>query len=79
MDVLLRQGVVGLILFIAIHCYGLVYAYRLYKVDPDLKRQALWKAAIAWQFAIFVHGITVETTRLPLYSFFFFLDDVFRV
>lgn len=73
MDVLLRQGVIGLLIFLAIHFYGLLYSYRLYKLDPDLKRRMFWKAALAWQAAIFVHGITVETTRFPLYSLFFFL------
>lgn len=73
MDVLLRQGAIGLLLFLAIHLYGIIYSYKLYKFDPDSKRRALWKAALAWQAAIFVHGVTVETTRLPLYSLFFFL------
>jgi len=73
MDVLLRQGVVGFIIFLAIHVYGFIYTYKLYKADLDATRRVLWKAALAWQAAIFVHGITVETTRLPLYSLFFFL------
>lgn len=73
MDVLLRQGVVGLLFYLAIHFYGLFFSYKLYKFEPDLNRRVLWKAALAWQAAIFVHGITVETTRLPLYSLFFFL------
>jgi hypothetical protein len=73
MDVLLRQGLIGFILFIVIHFYGIIYSYKLYNLDFDSKRRVLWKAALAWQAAILVHGITVETTRLPLYSFFFFL------
>jgi O-antigen ligase len=73
MDVLLRQGVIGFLIFLAIHLCGFIYSYKLYKFDTDSKRQALWKASLAWQAAIFVHGITVETTRLPLYSLFFFL------
>jgi O-antigen ligase len=73
MDVLLRQGIIGLLIFIAIHLYGFIYSLKLFKLDQDLKRRVIWKAALAWQAAIFVHGITVETTRLPLYSLFFFL------
>lgn len=73
MDVLLRQGVIGLFLFLAINISGIIYSYKLYIIDPNPKRQALWKASFAWQFAIFVHGITVETTRLSLYNLFFFL------
>ena len=73
MDVLLRQGVIGLLIFVTIHLYGFIYSFKLFKLDPDLKRRVIWKAALAWQAAIFVHGITVETTRLPLYNLFFFL------
>jgi O-antigen ligase len=73
MDVLLRQGVIGFLIFLAIHLYGFIYSYKLYKSDPDSKKRVLWKAALAWQAAIFAHGITVETTRLPLYNLFFFI------
>lgn len=73
MDVLLRQGVVGLSLFLLILASGLRYSYKLYKAEKDCNRRYLWKASIAWQVAIIFHGITVETVRLSLYSLFFFL------
>ncbi len=73
MDVLLRQGFVGLVLFISIHICGLIYSYKLYKFESNAMRRLLWKAAFAWQAAIFVHGVTVETIRYPLYNLFYFL------
>lgn len=72
-DVLLRQGVVGLSLFLLILALGVRYSYKLYKAEKDSNRRYLWKASIAWQVAIIFHGITVETIRLSLYSLFFFL------
>jgi O-antigen ligase len=71
MDVLLRQGLVGLSLFLLILAFGLRYSYKLYKAEKDSNRRYLWKASIAWQVAIIAHGITVETVRLSLYSLFF--------
>lgn len=72
-DVLLRQGAVGLSMFLLILAVGLRYSYKLYKAEKDSKRRYLWKASIAWQVAIIFHGTTVETLRLSLYSLFFFL------
>ncbi|QWD00757.1 O-antigen ligase family protein [Polynucleobacter paneuropaeus] len=73
MDILLRQGVVGLFLFLMILILGIKYAYQLYRLDEDQNRRTFWKASLAWQVGIVVHGITVETIRLPLYNLFFFL------
>jgi hypothetical protein len=73
MDVLFRQGVLGLVFYLVINIMGMIYAYILYKYDCSFQRKAIWKSALAWQAAIFVHGVTVETTRFPLYSLFYFL------
>lgn len=73
MDVLLRQGVVGLFFFLLILLVGVFYSYKLYKAEMNDDRRYLWKASIAWQVAIIFHGVTVETVRLSLYSLFFFL------
>jgi hypothetical protein len=73
MDVLVRQGFVGTALFVASLLLGMVYAYRLYRHDPDERRRALWKAALGWQFAIILHGVATETIRFPIYGLFFYL------
>lgn len=73
MDILLRQGLVGFVLFISILICGLIYTYKVYRLENNVERKFLWKAAFAWQFAIGFHGVTVETIRYPLYSLFFFL------
>ncbi len=73
MDVLLRQGSIGLLFLLAILVYGVFYAYKVYKYETDPDSRALWKASIAWQIAIILHGISVETLRFPIYSLFFFL------
>ncbi len=72
-DVLVRQGMVGLLLFLLILALGLCYSYRLYKSERVSNHRYLWKASIPWQVAIIFHGITTETLRLPLYSLFYFL------
>lgn len=73
MDVLLRQGLIGLLIFLAILFYGFLYACKTYKYETDPESRALWKTSLAWQVAIMLHGISVETLRFPIYSLFFFL------
>lgn len=73
MDVLFRQGYIGLILLLAILVCGIFYAYKMFLYELDPVRSTLWKASIAWQVSISFHGITVETLRFPIYSLFFFL------
>lgn len=73
MDVLQRQGVVGVALYLGVLFCGLWYSYRLFKLEHDAERRALWKAACAWQVGIMLHGVTVETVRFTIYSLFFFI------
>lgn len=73
MDALLRQGLIGLLFMIAILVCGVFYAYKAYKYETDPESLVIWKASMAWQMAIILQGISVETLRFPIYSLFFFL------
>ena len=73
LDVLFRQGSIGLLFLLASRVCGVFYAYKVYKYETDPDSLAIWKASMAWQVAIILQGISVETLRFPIYSLFFFL------
>lgn len=72
-DVLQRQGVIGFIFFIIILFYGIYLSHKMSKRATGTKNHGFWIGSIAWQVAIFMHGVTVETVRYPPYSLFYFV------
>jgi O-antigen ligase len=72
-DVLERQGFVGLSLYILILIAGIKYSLKLARKVRDKKEGYFWFGCAAWQLAVGIHGLTVETTRFPLYNLFFYI------
>lgn len=72
-DVLVGNGLVGLMLYITILLTSIFYSYKLYKYEKNLAIIWIWKASFIWQFVMLLQGLTVETTRYSLYGLYYFL------
>ena len=72
-DVIIRQGIIGIVLYLSVLFTGIYYAYKLYKIDKNINTIWIWKASVVWQVAMLFQGITVETVRYSLYGLFYFL------
>lgn len=73
MDVLQRQGGIGLFLFLSIIIFGIVGAFKLKNASTDPFERNFWLGSVGWQVAAVFQGITVETVRFPLFCLCYFI------
>ena len=72
-DVLQRQGFVGLFFFVSILVTGIIYSNRLACMSTERSEYIFWLSSLAWQVGALSQAGTTETTRFPMYSLFYFL------